>query len=597
MYRLRLLIGLLSVLLFAALQADVKLDTEVTTPTNWSTGYVNAITVTNPSDSTLTSWKVTFNLQPEQTINCFWNGTYTQNGQAISVTNTPENGTILPGKSIVIGYNANNPKMTSSDITGMIATGMTNTPTPSGLALSSTYKVDTVWATAFQTTVTLTNNTNTATSSWTAAFTLPTGYDLSAHLWDGVFTREGQNVTVKNPPGKGAILPGGSATFSMIVMMPASKPAVINNLVAVGNGSPSPIPPPQAPVINPITVAENKSYTVSWSKIENATSYLLQESQNANFTNPQTIFNGSENTFLVSGKTSGTFYYRVQSVVSGVMSAFSAVKSVSLTPPEPPPVIDGLEHSAWYIDWTSWFNGPPFVIPSDNNLLNIFVGELKFDTNGSPTLGGFGNMTLPQMDAFTAFCKAQNPPIAVKVSIGGSGGMYDRCWDRLTSSNVDAFAQGMVDFCHAHGLAGVDFDYEHYTSKEQEALVGNLIKKFKQLDPKLQTSLCSNAGFGPNFPWQAHIKTVLDNAMIASGNCAVDKFYIMSYYDPIQNEQNWINGWASWLKQNYGFTNARVSVGIDDFDANAYDPVEMYNWAVSQGYSTSHWAFDPARPK
>ena len=31
-------------------------------------------------------------------------------------------------------------------------------------------------------------------------------------------------------------------------------------------------------------------------------------------------------------------------------------------------------------------------------------------------------------------------------------------------------------------------------------------------------------------------------------------------------------------------------------DAHAYDPVVFAAWAKSMGFSTAHWAFDPARP-
>jgi len=377
----------------------------------------------------------------------------------------------------------------------------------SEFALNSNYKVDTVWATTFQTTVTLKNPTNTPTSSWTATFSMPQGYVLSTHVSSGVFTVNGQNVTVNNLSGNGAIPAVGSTTFQMMINMPRGAPTIINNLQAVANGASQPPPPP----------------------------------------------------------------------------------------PPPPPVGGSIEHSVWYIDWTSWFPGPTFVLPSGVNMINVFVGTMTTGMDGQPTLDGFGNLT-PELSAFTAYCAAQNPPIAVKVSIGGSGGMYDRCWDFLTSDNIQSVAQGMVNFCHAHGLVGVDFDYEEYASTDQEHLVGLLIKAFKILDPNLQTSLCTNAGFGPNFPWQQVVQTILDAATVAPGHNAVDRMYIMSYYNPMSDEQNWILGWASWLEATYGFTPARVSVGIDDFDAHAYDPVAFAAWAASMGFSTAHWAFDPARP-
>lgn len=468
------------------------------------------------------------------------------------------------------------------------------------LSLNATYKVDTVWATTFQATVTLKNNTATSTSSWTATFSMPQGYVLSSHVSSGAFTVSGQNVTVKNLAGKGVILPGKTATFQMMINMPQGAATVINNLQAFANGTTPPpptAPVPAVPVLNAISVVSTNEYTVSWNSVANATSYTLQQDTSSAFSNPQVVLDGNSLSKSFTNQPLGTYFYRVLAKNASGSSAFSAAKTITISENNPlPPIGASIEHSVWYIDWTSWFTGPPFVIPTDVNMINVFVGKLSFGTDGKPTMDGFGNMTLPQLKSFTAYCAAQTPPIAVKVSIGGGGGSYDRCWDLLTSSNVAAFAQGLADFCHANGVVGVDFDYEAFGSEEQEVLVGTLIKQFKAIDPNLQTSLCTNAGFGPNYPWQEVIKTIMDAASISPGHSALDRMYIMSYYDPIENEKTWVNGWANWLIQNYGFTPARVSVGIDDFDAHAYDPVVFAAWAASMGYSTAHWAFDPAHP-
>lgn len=474
--------------------------------------------------------------------------------------------------------------------------------TASAFPLTASYKVDTVWATAYQATVTLKNTTQTPTSTWTATFDIPQGYVLSSHVSGGTFKLNGQTVTVQNLSTNGAIPAGGSVTFNMIINMPLSGKTVINNLAAAANGAPTPPPPPQlptAPVLNSISMSNSTSYNVSWNSVANATSYVLEQDQTASFSNPKIVLQANNLSKVFTNQAIGTYFYRVAAINSAGKGPYSNIQSVTITdvtPPPPPPTTLGIEHSAWYIDWTTWFTGPTFVIPRDVNMLNIFVGEITYGPDGKPTMGGFGTFTLPQLDAFVKYCAAQNPPIPVKVSIGGSGGMYDHCWDRLTSANVASFAQGMADFCHAHGLVGVDFDYEAFASAAQETLVGTLIKQFKQIDPKFQTSLCTNAGFGPNFPWQKSVKNILDAATIAPGNCAVDRLYIMSYYNPIEDEKKWILGWADWVKQNYGFTPARVAVGIDDFDAHAYDPVVFANWAASMGFSTAHWAFDPARP-
>ncbi|MBI2742403.1 MAG: hypothetical protein HYX48_00605 [Chlamydiales bacterium] len=285
----------------------------------------------------------------------------------------------------------------------------------------------------------------------------------------------------------------------------------------------------------------------------------------------------------------------LSSVTSSLLNVISDIQTVriDIQPTPPPPTPGKIEHSCWYIDWTSW----DMPVPQGVDTVNLFVGTLMIGPDGNPTIGGFGNVSLAQLDAFVHACANNNPPIAVKASIGGGGGSYDKCWDLLTEDNVDAFAQGLADFCHTHGLTGIDFDYEEYGSPEQEALVGTLIKKFKAIDSNLQATLCTNAGFGSGFPWQAVMKNILDGAVDqTTGKCGVDRLYIMSYYQPLEQEEPWLLGWADWLKQNYGFTPAQVTVGLDDFDAHAYDIAAFSKWAAGQGFSTGYWAWNPATP-
>jgi hypothetical protein len=487
----------------------------------------------------------------------------------------------------------------------MLVCGNVNAETPAiksevaTAAINATYKVTTVWATTFETIVTLTNNGTTPTSSWTATFTLPKNYVLSSHRINGIFSLKDQKVTVKNVTGNAVIAPGKSTTFTMLIEIPRGSPTVIEQLQASAEGSTNPTPPtnvPKAPVLNAIS-GNDANYTLSWNTVGNATSYALYESTTANFSNQKVIADGNILSKVITDKPEGIYYYRVLAKNTKGPSPYSNSQMIEIQKDNTPipPINAGIEHSAWYITWTSWFNGPPFNIPTNVNMLNVFVGKIAYGADGKPTMDGFESMTPDQMKKFSAYCKAQNPSIAVKVSIGGGGGSYDRCWDVLTDSNVQAFAQGMADFCVANNVVGVDFDYEAAGSEHQQELVGKLIKAFKTINPNFQTSFCTNAGFGPNFPWQEIVKTVFDAAMISENNCAVDRLYIMSYYDPIESEKTWVTGWANWAIQNYGFTPARISVGIDDFDAHAYDPDVFKAWADSQGYSWAHWAFDPAQ--
>jgi len=259
-----------------------------------------------------------------------------------------------------------------------------------------------------------------------------------------------------------------------------------------------------------------------------------------------------------------------------------------------------VENGTWYVDWTSW-NTP---VPQGVSTVNLFVGNMHVDSAGKPIIDGFGTLSqnYAQMDTFIKACHAQG--IAVKVSLGGGGGSYDNCWDALTSANVQSFSQTLANFCNTHGVDGVDFDCEEFTSgtdrPAQQALVGTFIKDFKMINPNFQTSLDTNAGFGPYFPWQGVVQNIMNAALITDPatnktTSAVDRVYVMSYYNTLADEQGWITGWANWLKTTYNFSPAQITVGLNSA-SNAYNVQTFAAWAASKGYSTSYWEYDPANP-
>ena len=273
------------------------------------------------------------------------------------------------------------------------------------------------------------------------------------------------------------------------------------------------------------------------------------------------------------------------------------VTPVNPVTPAAPPTAMNIQNGTWYLDWTS-YNYP---IPQGVNAVNIFVGNMSLSPSGTPTVGGFG--TLSQNPAtlatFIQGCKAQG--ITVNISLGGSGGSYDNTWDVLTSSNVQGFASALANFCTTNGISGVDFDCEKFTSATdnptEQALVGTLIKDFKTINPNFQTSLDTNAGFGPNFPWQGVVQNIMNAAIYTNPTTnqptsGVDRVNIMAYFNPLSDEEGWVTGWASWLKTNYNLGPSQISVGIDPA-SGAYSPTAFATWAAKQGYSTFLWNYDP----
>jgi hypothetical protein len=75
-------------------------------PSSWSGGFEGEVTVTDTGNSPVNGWKLGWTFPGSQQITDLWNGVYTQSGEAVTVTNEPYNGTIQPGDSLTVGFNA-----------------------------------------------------------------------------------------------------------------------------------------------------------------------------------------------------------------------------------------------------------------------------------------------------------------------------------------------------------------------------------------------------------------------------------------------------------------------------------------------------------
>lgn len=73
----------------------------------WSTGYVGKMTVLNDATSTITSWRVEFDLPASTTIANHWGASLVRTGNHYAFTNLPWNGTLAPNASTWIGWVAN----------------------------------------------------------------------------------------------------------------------------------------------------------------------------------------------------------------------------------------------------------------------------------------------------------------------------------------------------------------------------------------------------------------------------------------------------------------------------------------------------------
>jgi uncharacterized repeat protein (TIGR01451 family) len=88
---------------------------------------------------------------------------------------------------------------------------------------------------------------------------------------------------------------------------------------------------PGVPVLNAIdNPSKASSYTVSWSAVAGAESYQLEEATSSDFANPTLVYSGLATSHQVTGKSNGTYYYRVRAVNGAVTGAWSNVVSTAV---------------------------------------------------------------------------------------------------------------------------------------------------------------------------------------------------------------------------------------------------------------------------
>ncbi len=71
---------------------------------SWPGGFQGQVVVTNTGSATLNGWQLGWTFPGSQAISSLWNGSYTQSGGHVTVTNLSYNGTLAPGASTTVGF-------------------------------------------------------------------------------------------------------------------------------------------------------------------------------------------------------------------------------------------------------------------------------------------------------------------------------------------------------------------------------------------------------------------------------------------------------------------------------------------------------------
>ena len=87
-------------------QAAAGCQVTYTVSSQWPSGFGANISITNLG-SPISGWTLTWSFSAGQTVTQLWNGSYTQSGASVTVTNASYNGSLAAGGSTTFGFLAN----------------------------------------------------------------------------------------------------------------------------------------------------------------------------------------------------------------------------------------------------------------------------------------------------------------------------------------------------------------------------------------------------------------------------------------------------------------------------------------------------------
>lgn len=90
----------------SAAAATPACQVSYTVVNSWPTGFQGAITITNDG-APVTGWSLGFSFGGSQQVSNGWNGTWTQTGQDVEVTDAGWNASVATGGSVSVGFTAN----------------------------------------------------------------------------------------------------------------------------------------------------------------------------------------------------------------------------------------------------------------------------------------------------------------------------------------------------------------------------------------------------------------------------------------------------------------------------------------------------------
>jgi len=181
----------------------------------WGNGFTAEVTLHNSSAEPIPAWTLNWTFPQTQTqITNLWNGTHSQSGSQVTVSNLSHNSLIPAGGSINFGFQASYPGGDLTTPVEFVFNGQPlsqPTPTPAALACLVDYSISSSWNEGFVANLTI-RNLGGSVTGWTLGFDFPTDGVTITNLWNGTVTQTGRTIQVTNLDWNKTIPANGTAS-------------------------------------------------------------------------------------------------------------------------------------------------------------------------------------------------------------------------------------------------------------------------------------------------------------------------------------------------------------------------------------------------
>ena len=182
------------------------------TTSQWGSGYVGTITLTNMTQNAISPWELAFSLPASVRVSSMWNGMHNSQGSNHTVRSMDYNRILDPGSSVEIGFitNVRGSLQFPSGfaVNGQQCNSEVDLPSQSpAVSCEAVYRITQDWGNGFGGEIILKNTGSSPIVDWDLEFAFDSDQTI-VQSWGGEFTQNDRAVLISTAPYNRLIDPG-----------------------------------------------------------------------------------------------------------------------------------------------------------------------------------------------------------------------------------------------------------------------------------------------------------------------------------------------------------------------------------------------------